>query len=527
MQQSMRIGYLIILFSPLMICCQTNQKQKHILTNSQLLNRIVDKNDTITIDKFIGANGFVDDPVDNLKAVGFIREYHNWSWDEGNGDANYPGFPNNQIKFAPSNPGWSYDEYYGNLKKQGVEVAPCIQGSPSWLNAQNNFPFDDKPLDNPNANSTDPESYYKKSKFMFQFAARYGSQKVPASELALATDQTKVSGLSLIRYIEDWNEQDKTWKGSNAHFSPEEYAAMASADYDGHCNTMNRIPGKYGIKNADPNAKLVMGGLATLDLNYIKKMKAWFENNRRDKKFAIDAINFHIYSFKNPNNLNAGGHPLSPEGANFEDKLAEVVKYRNDFLPNVEVWVSEFGWDTNPNSVLCAPAIGSFDIQDVQGIWLVRAYLAFIAAGVDRAQMYMSRDVDPNDATWFATCGLTGPKGDFTQKKSWYYIYTLKNILTNYIYIGKQFTSDPNISIYKFKNIKTKEGVYAVWANTSKNYVANDVIVNLSPKAANVVEISLMPGSVWGETSNLTIKGHQLHLKVSEKPVFIKTSSIN
>src|SRR5690606_30684832 len=95
------LGILILI---IFASCKTPKVQQPI-PNNEILNRIINKDDTITIDEFIGANAFVDDPIENLTAVGFIREYHNWAWDEGDGDRDYPGFPNNQIRFAPSNPG--------------------------------------------------------------------------------------------------------------------------------------------------------------------------------------------------------------------------------------------------------------------------------------------------------------------------------------------------------------------------------------------------------------------------------------
>jgi len=55
---------------------------------------------------FLGVNGFIDDPTDKLAAIGNVREYHSWSWCEGNGDAMYPGYPNNQNSFSLWNGFW-------------------------------------------------------------------------------------------------------------------------------------------------------------------------------------------------------------------------------------------------------------------------------------------------------------------------------------------------------------------------------------------------------------------------------------
>ena len=85
------------------------------------------------------------------------------------------------------------------------------------------------------------------------------------------------TGLKTVNYIENWNEQDKWWRGEEAFYSPYEFAAMTSADYDGHLGSMGPT---IGIKNADPNTKLAMGGLASASIDYIKGIKLWCDTFR-------------------------------------------------------------------------------------------------------------------------------------------------------------------------------------------------------------------------------------------------------
>lgn len=476
----------------------------------------------ITMDQFIGANAFIDDPIDKIKAIGFIREYHNWSWDEEG--KNYVGYPNNHIKWAPGI--WNFDDFYTGLKSAGVGVSPCLQGTVNWLQSGTTLGHSDKPLDEKGAKATDPNAYEKKAHHLFQFAARYGSTQVADKRLTLAPGQPRVSGMKLIRYIEDWNEQDKDWEGPNANFSPQEYAAMASADYDGHANTMKQGSGTFGVKNADPNMKFVMGGITGLKIDYIEQMRLWFQKNRRDHKFAADVINFHHYGWKDGAGWQGGGPAKSPEEDHFKERMKTITEYRDKNLPGVEVWISEFGWDTHPKSPLSPPVIGPFDRQEVQGQWLVRAYLAFAAAGVDRAQMFMLRDVNPVDSIWFSTCGLVGPKGDWTPKKSWYYVYSMKQVLTNMVYIGEQASPDPNILIYKFKDLNSAKGVYALWAKTKQNYRVNNYTLAVHGKVKSVTQIALTAGKQHGEATDLPVKGSKVLVNVSERPVFIKVDLI-
>ena len=64
---------------------------------------------------------------------------------------------------------------------------------------------------------------------------------------------------------------------------------MLSAAYDGHNQTMSLQndpdnPGSListvGIVNADPNMRVVTGGLSDLDMEYFEGMLDWFEANR-------------------------------------------------------------------------------------------------------------------------------------------------------------------------------------------------------------------------------------------------------
>src|SRR5690606_18788246 len=87
-----------------------NKKRENLIDGDS--SPITSDRTSITMDRFIGANAFVDDPIDRMKALGFIREYHLWQWDEGNGDPSYSGYPNNQMRWSPNLVGWDFDQFY-------------------------------------------------------------------------------------------------------------------------------------------------------------------------------------------------------------------------------------------------------------------------------------------------------------------------------------------------------------------------------------------------------------------------------
>jgi hypothetical protein len=485
------------------------------------------KKQRITMDKFIGANAFVDDPLDKLLAVGFIREYHDWRWDEG-GPHEYEGYPNNKIMWAPSAAGdpWNFDEFYQQLKLNSIEISPVIQGSVRWLQKKKDFPANHKPLDNSNANPTDPNSYQAKAHHMFQFAARYGQQKVSTNKLTLQANQPKNTGLDVIKYMEDWNEPNAYWLGPDGEFTPAEYAAMASANYDGHGNTMKEGTKTFGIKNADSTMKFVMGGIAATEIQWIKDIEYWFENNRADNKFIPDVINVHHYSWRDGKGWQGGGPAKGPEEDNFKERMQTLVDYRNNHFPNTEVWVSEFGWDTHPGSPISPPLIAPFSREEVQAQWLVRAYLAFAAAGIDRAQMYMLRDVNGASSRWYSSSGLTTKKGEWKPKPSWYYVYTLKNTLTNMVFLGEVESSDPNVLIYKFKDIDKPNGAYVLWSKTKENYRVDGYPLPLGSNPGNVTKIQMSSESIHGLKTELKVTSNYIAVDVSETPVFILVDKI-
>ncbi len=328
---------------------------------------------------FIGVNGFIDDATSLLAAIGNVREYHDWQWSEGNGDTSYPGYPNNQNSFSLFDGAWDWDTYYGALKSSGVFGYPVIQGGVPWLNGGAVPPVP------ANASTSTPASYAAHADEMFQYAARYGTVTVPDNLLKLASGQTRVSGLGLLKYIEDWNEEDAWWVLSSGQpvFSPDVYAAMASADCDGDQGRMGKT---LGMKNADPNMKCVMGGLAgkgtpntvwEKDIEqYLDGVRTWAAANRSGD-FPADVVNVHYYSFGPDAAGTANPRPaLSPEDDRVKDAMALLRTYRDTNLPGKELWLTEFGYDTDPQSVLHAPAIGGNSAAVVQGQWLVRYYLA-------------------------------------------------------------------------------------------------------------------------------------------------------
>ncbi|MFW6306714.1 MAG: dockerin type I domain-containing protein [Bacillota bacterium] len=478
----------------------------------QPLEEVKPTKHNITVDKAVGINTFIDDPLEKISVAGFVREYHSWLWDEGDMNGSYSPYPDNENKWNPSygaNGGWNFDEYYQDLFEKDIVVSPCIQRNVMWLVDNDNDKLNNKPVSD-GEEPTNPASYAEHADHMFQYAARYGSNEVEDSKLKLAEDQPHYSGLDLIEYYENWNEPDMWWGSRADYFTPYELAAMTSADYDGHESSMGNT---VGIKNADPDAKLVLGGLAGIRTDYIKAMDFWFKHNRNDGEFAADVINIHHYSTD-------GEKGISPEADNFKDKLEEIVNYRDKYLQGREVWLTEFGWDTNIDSPQSAPS------PEVQGQWIVRGYLAAFAAGIDRIAMYMLRDVNPDSAIKYSSSGLVGPKGDWSPKPSWYYVYTLRNRLSGMIFEEEQVSGHENVLIYKFKELEGNRGAYVVWCPSSDGSEVIDYQLSISSVSQKALMVKMVEGDIDGITEDLVINNGKVTIDVSEKPVFIIVDNI-
>ncbi|MCF8225972.1 MAG: T9SS type A sorting domain-containing protein [Bacteroidales bacterium] len=454
---------------------------------------------TYTMDEFLGTNTFIDAPVEKLQPVGWVREYHNWSFNE---------IENDVLEYNRWNGFWDFDEFYTDLKAAGIMVCPVVWASPGWLQPNGNY--------RPVVNDEDPllpYSYREIAEMMYQFAGRYGSREVDPDNLMVNEGQVKKTGLNLVRYIEDWNEQDKDWEGEKAEFKPGHYAAMASANIDGHCGTMGPL---YGMKQADPDMRFVMGGLANIDTKYLTDMKAWFEKNRPDSAWPIDVINIHHYAFRR----NESG--ISPEADFFKIKVQQAVLWRDSNAPECEIWVTEFGYDSNPYSMNRAPEIGNYTRQEVQAIWNLRTFLILSSSGADRAAHFMIRDVDPGgDQPRYANCGLTTSKSEGHEPKtSWYYLLTMKKILKG-MYFSEVLSENDALWQYKYESITGDTAVYACWhpeipdSSLSFNF-KTDLPVD------SVVLIQLKDNSTEGFSKMVDYDTSGIALPLSQSPLFIR-----
>ena len=463
-----------------------------------------------TVGFFTGVNALITDSVANLAPIGNVREYHDWLWlGNNNDDQPYP-----QTLYTPdlTSFGWDWDTFFSGLKAAGASGFPAVQGAASWVSNSAQPPATGSP--------TAAASYIAHGDTMFQIAARWGSTVVPTSALKLYAGQMTLAGADTVAYYEDYNEEDNV-----SGFTGDVYAAMASADYDGD---QKRLGSNIGIKNADPNAKLVMGGLSgayngsetwvASITKFLDAARTWSTTNRGGS-FPVDVLNVHYYSF----GPGAPSPAVSPEADGVEGKLAAIVAYRDQYLPGLPVWWTEFGYDTFDQSPLHAPALGGNSAFIVQAQWLVRDLLAALAAGIERATVFELDDTCTPPAaacnTAFATAGLLA--NGSTPKASWYFLATFRARLLTTVYSGALSSGASDVSIYQFKDTTSSGGALVVWAPTSNATVHSGYSLTLPAGATSAKAVVLADQQQNGVESALTVAGGTVTLDVSETPTIV------
>lgn len=364
-------------------------------------------------------------------------------------------------------------------------------------------------------NSESVSSFSLISGYSFRFAERFGNIRVQNSMLRTQEENTPEYSLGIVNYLEAYNKPDP----AKDYRTPYEIAAMASAVYDGH----NGIMGKaFGVRQADPSMKVVLPGLNDLTPSYPKAIKFWSDYFRKGS-FPADVISFHhfcITSSKTGDYNESCG--ISPEADNLKSKLLELVNWNDQNLPDKEIWLSEFGWDSKKGSPYSAMGHKNWenddDTEELQGIWLVRALLIGAASGLDRMQIYKLKD--ENEDGPLSTCGLIDRKGQ--PKKSWYYVSTLYYALHGLYFTGEKPSGVADVWIYEFSAPYSGKTVYAIWSPTSDGTQVTGYKVHVEDKPnTSAFQIELKDGMEKGNIKPINLTHGTAKINVTEKPTFI------
>jgi len=536
----------------------------------------------------MGVNWQWSNPIPPTECVGFVREFHDWSNDQNDWEHWEPispitneltTYPNQCFGFNPPNSGAiDYDYFYTDMIERNLVISPAMtnslrhyrgyetgQDTINMAGVGDIFRIPVKWTFNgvwESPSTTDATSYIDRSDWIYNFVARYGSNMaVDTDNLKYCNNEVGAVGQGQITYIESWNEPNKdgVFGDEQSDFSPEEYATMANLDFDGddgiqdgnNTKLMGLKPAtdpnapdityQLGINTLDPNMRYVMGG--TVNINgiwndWIIPMRTWFIDHRDDgDDFPFDVLNFHHYSVSGQNSFT--DYWISPERDEFRVKMADLVNKKNTEFGGAwaekEIWLSEFGYDTNEldnNGWDFAGGPDSptdhFSVETLQAQWTLRSYLELAASGIDRAIVHDLRDGSSMpEANWDKHTGLLNT--DDEPKKAWFYVYTMKNILEGYNYFddsqsNSTFTlndaapTSGAYRVYQFKN-QAGQSVWAVWSPTNSD-VEISVTITLSNNNGATGFRPSEP-SIHGVLEELTVSNGQVTVLATETPIFI------
>lgn len=401
--------------------------------------------------------------------------------------------------------------------------------------------------------SMNPNSYKTISKMYSQLMAVYGKSAFARNDIKIyPADDTEVQpNMDLMCGSEIGNEDDRTWSGWMAFTQPEEMGALLSAVYDGHCGTLTDEDGNtkyYGIKQASPDSLVIVPGFAGIVSGYIKELYLWCKQNRPDGKLPFDILNFHTYFSDKWEYDWPGGackavtleSILASNKNDIADGLPRVLDIRNRYMPDKELWITEFGYGEaggeNTNSqyqCYSQPGrrIGSWLIPDrhrseVRAAWSIRAALTLMRLGIDSVNYYAIDQMDywsscgyemwhwndeasdePGakceaikkhmkniDATGFTAFGLFGSflnNGCYPISNTFWWVATFRNRLKGYIYTGQKYLdTDSRIIVMCFRKLNEEKGAYIIYLNDSVNTGVPNVRIPLPEGLSQVVKVT-------------------------------------
>lgn len=237
--------------------------------------------------------------------------------------------------------------------------------------------------------------------------------------------------------------------------SAKDYALLLNTIYDDNCMQNGE---EIGTTFISTDIRLITGKMSYLNLTYVKELMTEIQQGRNDEFLPISGWSFSIST-----------NGLSPEKtfANNEE-LKELISYRNEHFENIEIYLSDFGWDTvnTESQNYIAPSNG-YTSEELQSMYMLRAYLILYAMDVDKSSYSRILDTSDNGE------GVIDVDGN---KKTAYYSLEFFKSKMNGMYISEVVSNGENdIYCYKFTNENGKTTL-ALWSsNGSQSYTVENI----------------------------------------------------
>lgn len=470
-----------------------------------------------TLREFAGTNSYDYVQPALLQPFNQVRLYQQMDYFDVDTVNAYPG---NQLSLNLWNhpPQQQLRAYADSLRAKGNHLWMSIRGMPKYLE-QKGFNEKDKPVTTPGMDKEDPLSYGRHAKTFWNMAALFGKTAVDTNQIDVK-DIPKFSGVGLMDRFENGNEEDGYW--TQFYWTPADYFAVSSADYDGH---EGRLGKKHGLTNADPQSKLMTSGMIQLDTNRIKTLYFLCRQLRKDHKFIWEGgVQYHYYSNAVPNNLQSPIRGISPEDDHLRQKLAKVRAFHNRLLPGIPLILGENGYDRNQHSWQRTPVLTGYNEAQSQGIMVIRSLIAAFMSGFDGYNQYMMRSAtnDENAQGPYATSGMIGGPANHVIYPVWYYWSAFINTLGDYQPDGIVSESG-QVWIYRLKHRQdAAKKAYVLFSPTTNGILIKNFSLKMdynNNQSINIIKLSDANASGTVETAP-TANG-SVQLDVGESPVIV------
>jgi len=285
-----------------------------------------------------------------------------------------------------------------------------------------------------------------------------------------------------VHYWEIWNEENFPLFWSPQP-NPSDYVRLLAAAH-------------AAITSVAPGSKIVMGGTANIDTNYIQQVY----NNGGGNYFDILAV--HPYEESLPDSYSSG----SSYPSSFVENIADL----NAQFPGKPIWLTEMGWATSSTS------------DQLQADYLVRMYVQMLALPeVQKVFWYDFRD-DATGDPWEDTKGLVHRDSTLSLKTSYKAYQTMTSVLE-----GASFQNQvqgPNIDsgnglgddIYQYRFVNGKNTIVVVWLSgqVSATGVRSVTVNNIMTSSATLVTLT-------GGSQTVTVVNGQYAVGASQAPLYL------
>jgi hypothetical protein len=454
----------------------------------------------------------------------WVRNYHPWTWFEPVNDTylwNYQG--EGEWKW--------YDEYYRRLDRDSVNLLICVLSPPSWVVGGTVRQFD-------NGDGSTENNYREKAEYLAQLSARFGPTGGHAQSDLETSD--KVQGLDYCRYFEDANEENDWW--DTAYWTPLQYGKFLNAAHDGRGVLTGASLPIAGVKEGDAKAFHVLGGLANNGIDKTPKCNGSYLDSAviysgRPASQVMDVINIHLY-WNTTDSIPwpwTGAAGVCPENGLLErgnNDIAQIEAWRDAKAPGMQVWLTEFGWDTytgggDNHSYQYAPELS-------QANYIMRSFALLKYLGLAKAFVYFDQDPNSASATQYASCGLVkDATNNFSRKTSFFFMATMRAMIGDYYFASadKQASGSPQLYVYRFYR-SAQDVVLMVWCRQAGQKVDNGTVIqNCAITVSGMqscLQVKPQPGLLYGQSSILTVSNPGAGNAsvtvpvVSETPLFLK-----